>query len=104
MVVTGWHNGIPDNKTGAGYGIRIAPEDRDQYFERNWTGVTLQFDDGDSVTVDLSSSFWADYPELRSPRIGKWMLRKDLAPWTKGRPPHPTLEPLGNRTLRLSWP
>ncbi|UCF81143.1 MAG: hypothetical protein JSV08_01595 [Acidobacteriota bacterium] len=53
MVVTGWHNGIPDNKTGAGYGIRITPGDRDQYFERDWTGITLQFDDGDTVTIDL---------------------------------------------------
>ena len=28
MIVSGWNNGSPDNRTGAGYGIRLSKEDR----------------------------------------------------------------------------
>ena len=31
MIVVGWNNGSPNNRTGAGYGVRIVREDRDMY-------------------------------------------------------------------------
>jgi len=30
MIVTGWNNGSPNNSTGARYGIKIDPSDRDK--------------------------------------------------------------------------
>ena len=32
MIVVGWNNGSPNNRTGAGYGVRIVREDRDMVF------------------------------------------------------------------------
>jgi hypothetical protein len=42
-----------------------------------------------------------DCSELRSRRIGKWLLDHGLAPWVKGKPPRLSLEPVGARRFRL---
>ena len=101
MIVKGW-KASPDNRTGAGYGIRIAHKDRDQYFQRRWASVTIELEDEETVDVNLSDSFWRSCSELRSARIGKWMLEHKLAPWPKGNPPKLRLEPVGERKFRLS--
>jgi hypothetical protein len=101
LIVAGWNNGSPDNKTGAGYGVRLSPSDRDNYFQKNWKTVTVFFD-GASVDCNLSDAFWAKCPELRSSKIGKWMLNNKLAPWPKGKPPQLRLDPIGNRQFRLT--
>lgn len=31
IICTGWCNGSPNNRTGAGYGIRISLRDRDSF-------------------------------------------------------------------------
>ena len=74
MIVVGWNNGSPNNRTGAGYGIRIKREDRDRYFQRRWPFVTIEAGKGNIIKVNLSSSFWKGCTELRSAKIGKWML------------------------------
>lgn len=102
MIVVGWNNGSPNNSTGAGYGIRIAREDRDNYFQKAWSSVTIELDGRDLVNVKLSEAFWRDCIELRSAKIGKYMLKHGLAPWPKGIPPTLKLKPIGNRKFRLS--
>ena len=102
MIVTGWNNGAPDNRTGAGYGIRITHKDREKYFQKRWTSVMVELDNGDLVDIKLSNSFWKGCTELRSAKIGKWMLHHKLAPWPKGNPPKLKLEPIGSRKFRLS--
>ena len=102
MIVVGWNRGSPNNRTGAGYGIRIAREDRDKCFRKAWTSVTIELDNGDLVDVRLSDSFWSGCTELRRAKLGKWMLDHELAPWPKGKPPRLKLEPIGNRKFRLS--
>jgi len=101
MKVTGWNSGSPNNRTGAGYGIRIMREDRDRYFDKAWPLVTIELDNRDLVGVKLSNSFWGGCTELRNAKIGKWMLDRGLAPWPKGSPPNLKLEPIGNRKFRL---
>ena len=81
MKVVGWDNGSPDNRTGAGYGIRLVPKERDRYFQRKKSSVYIELENGDLVKVKLSDSFWRDC-ELQSPKIGKWMLKVGLAPWS----------------------
>lgn len=102
MIVVGWNNGSPNNKTGAGYGIRLVREARDKLFQKAWTSVAIKLDGGDLVNVRLSNSFWKACIELRSVKIGKWMLNHKLAPWPEGNPPHLIFELVENRKFKLS--
>lgn len=103
MEVKGWNNGSPNNKTGAGYGIRITSEDRDKSFKKSWKTITIELGEENLVNVNLSNSFWEDCIELRSANIGKWMLDSEIAPWEKNNPPNLTLDSIGNKKFRLSF-
>jgi len=102
MIVVGWNNGKPNNRTGGGYGIRIRGKDRDDYFHKTWTSVAVQLDNGEVVNARLSRSFWGKTRALWGREFGKWMLERGLAPWPKGKPPRLKLEPVGDRRFRLS--
>lgn len=102
MIVTGWSRGSPDNRTGAGYGIRITTKDRDKYFQRRWPYIAVELEDDDTVDVNLSDSFWRSCSELRKKEIGKWMLEHGLTPWPKGKPLKLILAPVGERRFGLS--
>src|SRR5215203_5180115 len=41
MQATAWNNGSR-NSSGAGYGLRIAQEDRDRLFDRDWSNVVFE--------------------------------------------------------------
>ena len=103
MKVVACNNGSPDNRTGAGYGIRLEPKDRDRYFKRNESSVIIELENGNLVKVKLSDSFWRDCVELRSPKIGKWMLGVGLAPWSINShgPPNLRLEPGDKRKWKF---
>ncbi|NOX20122.1 MAG: hypothetical protein GXO99_02510 [Nitrospirae bacterium] len=93
MKVKGWNNGSPNTITGAGYGIRInKKEDRDRYFQKTWKEVIIILDDK-KIKINLSQSFWKKCKELRKKEIGRWMLEKGIAPWSKGNPPELELIP-----------
>ncbi len=100
MIVTAWNNGSW-NSSGAGYGIRISIEDRDQYFRPEWKSVIIVLDDHE-VEVKLSESFWNKCPELRKKEIGVWLIKNGLGRWPKGNPPKLKLEPVGDRRFKLS--
>jgi len=102
MKVSGWSNSTPNDRTGAGYGIRVQYKDRDRYFQRDWNSVEIVLDNGESVEISLSETFWTTCPELRSSAIGRWMLNRGVTPWPKGRPPQFSLEPIGDRRFRLT--
>ncbi len=100
MAVKGWNNGSPNNKTCAGYGIRLTKEDRDKFFKKSWKTISLQLGDESVVNVSLSNSFWEDCI-VRNAKIGKWMRNNKIAPWEKNNPPSLTLDSIGNRKFRL---
>ncbi len=102
FTVSGWSNGFSNNVTGSGYGIKIPKNYRDQYFNKNWESVDIEFDDRPWITVNVSESFWRKCTELRSSAIGKWMLDEGLAPWPKGKPPKLKLIVIGQRRFKLS--
>ncbi len=102
MIVTGWNNGSPNNRTGAGYGIRITAQDQERYIKKSWSLVSIEFESGDSVNIRLSASFWRKCSELRNTKIGKWMINNRFAPWPKGSPPNLKLEPVAEGTFRLN--
>ena len=86
MIVKGWNNGNPNDKSGVGYGIILTKTDRDEYFKQSWASITLDLDGLDSFQVKLSKSFWKNCIELRSSKVGKWLLNKGLAPWNEEPP------------------
>jgi len=100
MKVFGWNNG-QWKRTGAGYGIRMSRSDRDKYFQRTWDSIFIELEGNEDVEVNLSNSFWQSCRELRSAQIGRWMIGKGLAAWTKGSPPVFELELIGNRKFIL---
>ena len=101
MIASGWNNGSPNNETGAGYCIKISKNDRDKYFRREWEFVEIELENGEVITVRLSSSFWRNCSELRCSKIGKWMLQKGYAPWSKNNPPKFELIPVSERRFKL---
>ena len=104
MRVSGWNNGSPNNTTGAGYGVRISSfSDRDKYFKRDWDKVLIELEGNGEIEVNISQSFWSGCCELRSAKIGSWMIKNNLAPWPKGIPPHLELQPLGGRRFKLKF-
>ena len=100
MIVRAWNNGEWKDD-GNGYGIRISKDDRDKYFQRDWGSVRIILDDR-VVEVSISESFWKRCPELRSKEIGLWLIKNGLGKWPKYKPPKLKLEPMGERTFRLS--
>ena len=102
MEVSGWSSGSPNKRTGGGYGIRLSHRDRDRWFRREWTSVTLHIEGGGEVEVNLTPSFWRSCTELRHRAIGRFMIAHGLAPWPKGSPPRMWLERMGGRHFRLS--
>jgi len=102
MIVSGWNNGSPNNRTCAGYGIRISKKDRDKYFRREWDSVEIELENDEVVRVGLSNSFWRNCTELRSSKIGKWMMDRGFAPWPKNNPPKFELIPVSERRFKLN--
>lgn len=51
MIVSGWNNSSPNNRTGARYGIRISKKDRDKYFCREWNFVEIELESDEIVEV-----------------------------------------------------
>jgi len=99
MIVSAWNNGSY-KKTGGGYGIRIRKIDRDQYFEKKRDFITIQIDN-EEVQINISSSFWNKCPELRSEKIGKWLINKGYQKWPKGKPPKFRLIPMNKYKFML---
>lgn len=89
MIVTAWNNGTP-LKSGAGYGLKLDAGDRDRIFQREWKTIILELEGTlDELEVNIAKpSFWgATCRELINAEIGRWLIRNDLAPWSKGVPP-----------------
>ena len=115
MRVTAWTNGSPTS-SGAGYGLRLAMNDRDHYFLPSWDHIIINLGEHQETVVRLSASFWANCTELRSAAVGRWLLDEHLAPWPKGDPPglllqydggnkFPSVEDvLPRHNLELGWP
>jgi len=57
MIVTAWKNGTPTTG-GAGYGVRLAADDCDRYFRKEWDTIELELE----ATHRLSKSMWQNRP------------------------------------------
>ena len=91
LIWTAWNNGRW-HSSGAGYGFKIRPADRDQWFSRQWLSVVIDLPSSTqslSVTVNVNKpSFWSgDCRELINRAIGQWLISQGHAPWPAGSPP-----------------
>jgi hypothetical protein len=57
MRATAWNNGS-HSSSAAGYGLRIAQEDRDRLSDRDWPNVVFELGGEVEATAVLSPSFW----------------------------------------------
>ncbi len=73
-------------------------------FDPGWPDVIVSLDQGETVSVALSKSFWRSCPELRSAAIGRWLLRNRLAPWPRGLPPTLLLRHVAGNRFELQMP
>ena len=102
FVGTAWNNGSY-RMSGAGYGIKLNPGDRDRYFEKPNAFLKLEGKTGDIEVNTDKPSFWNDTcRELISKDIGLWLRSNGRAPWIKGQPPKLQLEPVGERTFKVT--
>ncbi len=89
MIVTAWNDG-KKLASGGGYGFKLSIADRDMHFLREWKVVYLELEEHpNSVKANIDKdSFWGpNCRELINKEIGKWLLKKQYAPWPKGKPP-----------------
>jgi hypothetical protein len=98
-----WTNGSQNSRTGAGFGVRIPAEMRRVIFREDWSHVLLTFD-GETIKVPITASFWRQCNELRSKRIGEWLIRHGHATWPKRSPPEILITHEGGNRFALSFP
>lgn len=100
MRATAWNNG-QHHASGAGYGLKLTADDRDRYFNMEWTSIELEVPGQGTPTVTLSESFWRRCSELRSAAIGRWLREIGSAPWPKGQPPALIVESRGGDVFHV---
>jgi hypothetical protein len=104
MKVTAWNKGN-HSIDGNGYGLKIKAQDRDAFFRRERGTILVELE-GETSLAEINidkNSFWdATCRELISVRIGKWLIKYNLTPWVKGKPPTMTLTLIEGRRFRLT--
>ena len=101
MNVTAWNNGS-SRISGAGYGIKISINDRNQFFNRNWTQVNITIN-GTTHIINLTSSFWRNCRELRSKHIGFYIINIYNWHWPNRKPPILKLIHTNNNNFTLIY-
>jgi hypothetical protein len=79
FIAKTWNNG-GHHSSGAGYGLKIELDDREQFFNRNWQTVILHLDGYERpIEVNVAkASFWnRTCGELISQDIGIWLQRNN---------------------------
>lgn len=101
MSASSWHNGNPNNITGAGFGLRINTAFRNTHFNPAWHYVRLYLRNypHNPVIVRLSPSFWRKCPELRSKHIGLWFIMNGYNSWAPYQPHRFILRQVGNTNI-----
>jgi len=103
MIVTALKNGTP-TPGGAGYGVRLAADDCDRYFRKEWDTIELELEGyAQVVKVNLAEpSFWnSTCRELVHSEIGRWLIENKLDCWQLSQPPELSLKFIGGNRFRL---
>ena len=102
FIGTAWKGGN-SSISGAAYGIRLTVHDRDRYFRKPNAILRLEGKAGDVYVNTDKPSFWSGTcRELISKDIRLWLISNNKVPWIKGHPPKLQLEPVGERTFKVT--
>ncbi len=89
MIVKAWNNGSYDN-SGIGYGIKISKSDRKLFFDTSWDKVIVNIGNIENIEnneeIPIRDTFWTTCPELRSVKIGEYLVNGGLDKWEKYKP------------------
>ena len=105
MIWTAWNNGA-HHETGAGYGLKVSAEDRDQHFSKSWQSVYIELPTNcGTITAEANiakKTFWGpDCREMIDGDIGRWLRGQGYAPWPKDTPPNFEVQPIASRRFRV---
>ena len=103
MLMQAWNNGR-FIANGSGYGVTVSGQFRDEYLDVNWASIYLHLD-GEDEPVELAinnSVFWSKGRELRSGKIGKWLIKNGLATFDLENPPELVVTPLEGNHFKVS--
>lgn len=103
MLMQGWNNGR-FLANGSGYGVKVSEQFRDEYLDVNWSSIFLHLD-GEEEPVELAinnSVFWGKGRELRSGRIGKWLIKNGWATFEPDNAPELKVTPLEGNHFKVS--
>ena len=104
MVVTAWNNGA-HSRNGSGYGFRVKNADRNTYFKKDWTAITLEIEgEAGPVQVPINGEgFWSELGQpLACQALGRWMRKNGLAPWGRGNAPSFVLDLVEGTHFKVS--
>jgi len=103
FIAKTWNNGH-HHLSGAGYGIKISLEDREQFFKSSWQSVVLHLSGYDrSVEVNVAkASFWnRACGELIKKDIGIWLQQNHRDCWPYRQPHEVRLIVVGEREFKI---
>ena len=103
FITKTWNNGHR-HASGAGYGIKITMQDREQFFNRSWQTVILHLSGNTSpieVNVDKPSFWNRTCGELIKKDIGSWLLRNNCEVGTPGWPFEVRMIVIGDRGFKV---
>lgn len=85
-------------------GIHIGVKNRKQHFKQEWDSINVEID-GQFHEFKLKPGFWKKCPHIDNSNgetvIHDWLQKNFTLPWSKNKPPHFYLLPLGYRDFRL---
>jgi hypothetical protein len=103
FIAKTWNNSHY-HASGAGYGLKISFDDREQFFNRNWQTVILHLDGYERpIEVNVAKvSFWnRSCGELISREIGIWLQRNNRNRWENRSPHDVRFTVVGERAFRV---
>ena len=102
-MMQAWNNGR-FIANGSGYGVTVSGQFRDENLDVNWASIFLHLD-GEDEPVELAinnSVFWSKGRELRSGKIGKWLIKNGLATFDLENPPELVVTPMEGNHFKIS--
>lgn len=104
MIASAWKSqGAGSIGRSTTYGLRVGSDNRDRYFDRSWTMVTIELPSGMVLDLPLHFGFWRGCPEVKGPGFREWFETQGLLTWPYGQPPRYRLTPTGRARFKVTF-
>lgn len=105
FIVKTWNNSHY-HISGAGYGLKVTMQDREQFFNRDWQTVIIHLSGNPNpIEVNVAErTFWnRSCGELISEEIGWWLQRNNRATWPNRQPHQVRMTVVGERVFNADF-